>query len=85
MQKISYIKYLSEYDHLFSIPRERKNQEYVRYLEALHDYLYNYVARIKPLLDINSELAQCKAEFEKKWNDGSFQGWPVIFCSNGWT
>ena len=76
-QKIGYMKYLSQFDQLFSIPREKKNQDYVRYLEALYDYLYGYIEKAKPLLDVESELSSASKEFEKKWAEGSFQGWPV--------
>ena len=69
---------MSEYDHLFKIPREKKNTEYKNYLEALLDYLYSYLDRIKPLLDIETELEHARVDFEKKWAEGTFQGWPVI-------
>ena len=68
---------MSEYDHLFNIQREKKNQDYQRYLESLLDYLYNYLLRVKPLLNIDNEIGFAIKEFEKKWSDGSFPGWPV--------
>ena len=62
---------------MFAIPREKKNtQEYKRYLEALLDYLYGYLQRIRPLLDIDTELVNAKKDFEKKWSEGVFPGWP---------
>ncbi len=73
---------MSEYDHLFAIAKEKKNQEYVKYLEALHNYLYNYVERVKPLLDITQELDLAHRDFEKKWSEGTFPGWPVNICMN---
>ncbi len=79
VEKINYIKYLSEFDHLFNIPREKKNQDYKSYVEEMYNYLYNYIERIKPLFDINSELNAGVEEFEQKWTEGSFPGWPV--CS----
>jgi splicing factor 3A subunit 3 len=68
---------LSEYDRLFKMSKEKKNQDYKRYLEALFDYLYNYLQRVKPLLDIDNELEQTRLDFEKKWSEGTFPGWPV--------
>ena len=68
---------MSEYDHLFAISREKKNQDYKRYLESLLEYLYDYLARVKPLLDINNEIEVALKDFEKKWTDGTFPGWPV--------
>jgi splicing factor 3A subunit 3 len=67
---------LSEYDQFFSIAKEKKNQEYKLYLEELFNYLYNYLLRVKPLIDINKELQQVSEEFEKKWLEGTFPGWP---------
>ena len=72
------MKYLSEYDHLFQISREKKNQDYKRYLDSLYQYLYGYLERVKPLLDINSEIEKSLVDFEKKWIEGTFPGWPVI-------
>lgn len=76
VEKTNYINYLSEYDHLFKIPREKKNNDYKNYLNALNDYLYNYLERVKPLLNIEKELEHAKHDFENKWKDGLFQGWP---------
>ena len=64
---------------MFKIPREKKNQDYKRYLDALLDYLFGYLERAKPLLDIDNEINLAVNDFERKWVDGSFPGWPVIF------
>ena len=79
VEKINYIKFLTEFDHLFNIPREKKNQEYKTYIEEMYNYLYNYIERIKPLFDVNTELNIGVEDFEQKWAEGSFPGWPV--CS----
>ena len=63
---------------MFAIPREKKNQDYLKYLEELYGYLYVYLERVKPLLDIESEINTSLKDFEKKWNEGTFPGWPVI-------
>lgn len=68
---------MSEYDRLFKIPKDKKNQDYLRYIESLGDYLYSFITRVKPLVDIDAELEQNKADFEKKWTEGTFPGWPV--------
>uniref|UniRef100_A0A2I3HLT1 Matrin-type domain-containing protein n=1 Tax=Nomascus leucogenys TaxID=61853 RepID=A0A2I3HLT1_NOMLE len=44
-EKLDYITYLSIFDKLFDIPKERKNAEYKRYLEMLLE--------VKPLQDQN--------------------------------
>ncbi len=61
---------------MFNIPREKKNTEYKIYLTALYDYLYGYLERVKPLLNIEKEINYALEDFEKKWKNGQFQGWP---------
>ena len=44
--------------------------------------MYDYLSRVKPLLDINNEIEVALKDFEKKWTDGTFPGWPVWFLFN---
>uniref|UniRef100_A0A8C3HZ34 Matrin-type domain-containing protein n=1 Tax=Chrysemys picta bellii TaxID=8478 RepID=A0A8C3HZ34_CHRPI len=76
LHKLDYITYLSTFDQLFDIPKERKNAEYKRYLEMLLEYLQDYTDRVKPLLDQNELFGKIQNEFEKKWDNGTFPGWP---------
>lgn len=48
-----------------------------RYLEMLLEYLQDYTDRVKPLLDQNELFGKIQTEFEKKWENGTFPGWPV--------
>ncbi|XP_064137827.1 splicing factor 3A subunit 3 isoform X4 [Loxodonta africana] len=75
-EKLDYITYLSIFDQLFDIPKERKNAEYKRYLEMLLEYLQDYTDRVKPLQDQNELFGKIQTEFEKKWENGTFPGWP---------
>ncbi|XP_072264308.1 splicing factor 3A subunit 3 [Pyxicephalus adspersus] len=75
-EKLDYITYLTTFDQLFDIPKERKNAEYKRYLEVLLEYLQDYTDRVKPLLDQNELFGKIQNEFEKKWETGTFPGWP---------
>lgn len=77
-ERIDYITYLVQFDHVFDIPRERKNINYRQYLGALLDYLGDYVLRIRPLLDLDAELQQVRADFEVQWVAGTFPGWPPV-------
>lgn len=77
LQKVDYITYLSIFDHLFDIPRERKNSEYRNYIRALLTYMKDFVSRVKPLLDQAQEMALGHQEFLKQWESGTFPGWPV--------
>lgn len=77
MQKLDYITYLSNFDHLYEMAKERKNAEYRKYLHVLLEYLHNYVARIKPLFDVDAEMDTVMREFNVAWESGTFPGWPV--------
>ncbi|XP_074653944.1 splicing factor 3A subunit 3-like [Tubulanus polymorphus] len=76
MEKIDYLKYLSTFDQLFDIAKDRKNAAYRSYLHMLLEYLQNYCHRVKPLLDVGEEIEKIRDEFEDQWTDGSFPGWP---------
>ncbi|XP_043994397.1 splicing factor 3A subunit 3 [Gambusia affinis] len=75
-EKLDYITYLSSFDQLFDIPKDRKNAEYKKYLEMLLEYLQDYTDRVKPLLDQNELYGKVLIDFEKKWENGTFPGWP---------
>uniref|UniRef100_A0AAQ4RAV4 Splicing factor 3a, subunit 3 n=1 Tax=Gasterosteus aculeatus aculeatus TaxID=481459 RepID=A0AAQ4RAV4_GASAC len=77
-EKLEYISYLSSFDQLFDIPKDRKNAEYKKYLEMLLEYLQDYTDRVKPLLDQNELYGKVLLDFEKKWDNGTFPGWPEL-------
>lgn len=76
VEKSDYIQYIMTFDHVFDIPKERKNMEYKRYLETLISYLHGFVNRVRPLLDLDAEMAQVEKNFEQQWQAGQFPGWP---------
>ncbi|CAB3377359.1 Hypothetical predicted protein [Cloeon dipterum] len=76
IEKVDYITYLTTFDHLFDIPKERKNMEYQNYLLKLLEYLDDYSQRVKPLLSIPNEMESVAKEFEQQWESGTFPGWP---------
>lgn len=76
IEKIDYITYLSMFDHLFDVPKDRKNAEYKKYVESLLDYLSGFLTRVRPLLDLNSELSDVDKDFETQWENNTFPGWP---------
>ncbi|GFG37607.1 hypothetical protein Cfor_12689 [Coptotermes formosanus] len=76
IEKVDYITYLTTFDHLFDIPKDRKNSEYRKYLDVLLDYLHTYLMRVRPLLDLNSELENVQRQFQVQWENGNFPGWP---------
>ncbi|XP_078319179.1 splicing factor 3A subunit 3-like [Crassostrea virginica] len=76
IEKIDYLTYLSTFDQLFDISKDKKNAAYKEYLLFLLEYLDGYLQRIKPLIDINDELEKVKVDFDLQWNEGTFPGWP---------
>ena len=77
VEKIDYLNYLSQFDKLYDIPKDRKmTTEYKQYLESLLEYLMDYCSRVKPLLDLEEKVKQVTSEFEKEWESGTFRGWP---------
>ena len=76
IEQVDYLTYLLAFDRLFDIPKERKNHEYKKYLNTLLDYLYSFIQRAKPLLNIEEELQNATKEFEGKFESGNFPGWP---------
>uniref|UniRef100_T1GK99 Matrin-type domain-containing protein n=1 Tax=Megaselia scalaris TaxID=36166 RepID=T1GK99_MEGSC len=51
------------------------NMDYKKYLEQLNNYLYGFITRIKPLMDMDAELGKVDTEFQKMWANGTFPGW----------
>lgn len=76
VEKYDYVTYLMTFDHVFDIPRDRKNMDYMRYIEALIEYLHGFVMRSRPLLDLDHEMELATKNFELQWKNGQFPGWP---------
>ena len=74
VEKVDYVTYLTLFDQLAELPRDRKNSEYRAYLEALLDYLHDYLTRVKPLTDFEESIKTVTEEFHKKWEAGEARG-----------
>lgn len=77
IERVDYITYLSIFDRLFDIPKEKKGATYKQYLDSLLEYLYDFITRIKPLTDFDAVLGEVQKEFLQQWESGQFPGWPV--------
>ncbi|OAF71696.1 Spliceosome-associated protein 61 [Intoshia linei] len=74
--KIDYVTYLTIFDRLFDIPKEKKfNVSYKNYLNKLLDYLVEFSGRIDPNKDLVVEYGQIRKHFLQSWSDGTFKGW----------
>jgi hypothetical protein len=50
----------------------------LRYILALHTYLTSFMHRTQPLVDIESKQTATIEEFNKKWEEGEFEGWTDV-------
>ena len=75
VEKTDYISYLTTFDHLYDIPKDRKNAEYRRYVESLLQYLIEFIKRIKPLHDINADIDEANKDFEVQWKNNTVPGY----------
>lgn len=76
VERVDYITYLSVFDQLFDIPKERKNTAYREYLLTVLEYAEYYLNRVRPLLDLTAEVEAIRLEFDVQWIEGAFPGWP---------
>ncbi|CAG9772370.1 unnamed protein product [Ceutorhynchus assimilis] len=76
IEKVDYISYLSMFDQLYDIPKERKTGEYRKYLNCLIEYLCWFIQRIKPLLHLDILLDDEARKAAIEWETDSCPGWP---------
>ena len=55
---------------MYDIPKEKKTSIYRDYIYTLLDYLYNYVERLRPLMDLTEELESIEKDFSEQWENG---------------
>lgn len=75
VERVDYISYITSFDQLYDIPRDKKGGEYRKYMIALLDYLYSFLSRTRPLLDLDAELGEVIQEFDGKFEKGECPGW----------
>ncbi|VDN59138.1 unnamed protein product [Dracunculus medinensis] len=76
IKKLDYIAFLNHYDRFAEIPiSSKKTGSYRDYLFCLKDYLVDFLARTRPILDVEDELSRIDEEFYKKWDEGVVPGW----------
>jgi len=75
VDRIDYISYITSFDQLYDVPRDRKGGEYRKYVAALLDYLWSFMSRTRPLLDLDSEMAEILTDFDSKFERGELPGW----------
>ncbi|KAF8351610.1 hypothetical protein F5887DRAFT_1094502 [Amanita rubescens] len=53
----------------------RTTKEFEAYLKGLYTYLFSFVKRTQPLVDVNAQEQAAEEEFEKKWDAKEIIGW----------
>ncbi|KAF5358965.1 hypothetical protein D9758_004788 [Tetrapyrgos nigripes] len=53
----------------------RFTKDYETYIKNLHTYLLSFSNRTQPLVDIDTEQAEARLEFQKKWEAGELKDW----------
>merc|ERR1712037_448257 len=62
VERMDYISYITSFDQLYDVPRDRKGGEYRKYLAALLDYE----------VEIGGEVLK---DFDSKFERGELPGW----------
>jgi len=75
ISKIEYLDYLTVFDKLFDIHKDKKSNAYRDYAQNLMMYLYEYAEKVKPLIDFDVDVLETKKDFEEQWAKGQFPGW----------
>lgn len=76
VKKLGYLQYLAEFDNFSAIPTDTKTPgEYQKYLHGLRDYFESFFSRVQPLHDLTQAVDEAKADFDEKWEAGTFPGW----------
>ncbi|KAI3389733.1 hypothetical protein SNEBB_008145 [Seison nebaliae] len=73
--KTDYVNYLRSFDNLYNYPQEKKQQDYINYVERLKYYLEDFLCRIDPIIEVNELKESILKDFEEKWKNKLFPGW----------
>jgi len=71
---ISYIDYLKTFQGFRHLRRQTKNEDYLKYLIALKEYLESFLKRVQPLVNHEKLMNKIGVDFEKAWEEGIAPG-----------
>jgi splicing factor 3A subunit 3 len=71
---ISYIDYLKTFQGFRYLRRQTKNEDYLKYLIQLQEYLESFLKRVQPIVNHDKLMNQISLEFEKAWESGTAPG-----------
>jgi splicing factor 3A subunit 3 len=71
---ISYIDYLKTFQGFRHLRRQTKNEDYLKYLIQLQEYLESFLKRVQPLVNHEKLMNKIGLDFEKSWENGTAPG-----------
>lgn len=71
---ISYIDYLKTFQGFRHLRRQTKNEDYLKYLIALQEYLESFLKRVQPIANHKKLMNKIGVDFEKSWEEGTAPG-----------
>lgn len=71
---ISYIDYLKTFQGFRHLRRQTKNEEYLKYLVQLQEYLESFLKRVQPLVNHEKLMHKIGADFQQAWEAGTAPG-----------
>jgi splicing factor 3A subunit 3 len=71
---ISYIDYLKTFQGFRHLRRQTKNEDYLKYLIQLQEYLESFLKRVQPLVNHEKLMNKTSLDFEQAWESGTAPG-----------
>lgn len=73
--QLQYIPYLNEFQHFRKFnPKAKNNDEYLKYLIALQEYLESFLRRVQPIVNHQKLMNKISNDFENAWENGTAPG-----------
>ena len=70
-----YIQYLNEFQHFHRFnPKAKNNDDYLKYLIALQEYLESFLKRVQPIVNHEKLMNKISVDFENAWENGTAPG-----------
>ncbi|GMR36592.1 hypothetical protein PMAYCL1PPCAC_06787 [Pristionchus mayeri] len=86
IKRVDYLQFLSILERFVDIPKDaKKTGAYKNYLTQLEDYLKAFIARTKPLLDLDGTLQQADSDSARLFVQGGLPGWAKPQSANDGT
>lgn len=71
---ISYIDYLKTFQGFRHLRQQTKNEDYLKYLIGLQEYLESFLKRVQPLVNHDKLMNKIGVDFDRAWIDGTAPG-----------